>query len=91
MVLLGYNFCIFYTRELKSPNDKAFAVSLSVVIQETATAKPPLVVMRNLLKAVIPGIIAGVLLIFLALLLFYLCSLSDCFNFSFRHRPDFGN
>ncbi|XP_015770028.1 PREDICTED: uncharacterized protein LOC107348500 isoform X2 [Acropora digitifera] len=39
---------------------------------KTATTKPPAVVMRNLLQAVIPGILAGVLLIFLALLLFYL-------------------
>lgn len=30
MVLQGYNFCIFYTRELTSPNDKALAVPLSV-------------------------------------------------------------
>lgn len=41
-------------------------------IKQTATTKPPAVVMRNLLQAVIPGILAGVLLIFLALLLFYL-------------------
>jgi len=39
---------------------------------KTATTKPPAVVMRNLLQAVIPGIFAGILLIFLALLLFYL-------------------
>lgn len=49
-----------------------FDLRLAVVIQQTATTKPPAVVMRNLLQAVIPGILAGVLLIFLALLLFYL-------------------